>query len=90
LKAKNSKSDEVKKSKTDSKWPFEKSMFQREDDDIDSNYLNTFQENYNDVLNGGNQDKVRSIYRSRYPFDDLNSNDPSFFKSLEGTNFLFS
>ena len=30
LKAKNSKSDEVKKSKTDSKWPFEKSMFKTE------------------------------------------------------------
>lgn len=92
LKTKSPKPNEAKKINTDSKWPFEKSMFQREDldqdDDIDSNYLNTFQENYNDILNGANQDKIRSIYRSIYPSDDLNNkSDPNFFKSLEG---LFS
>lgn len=67
------------------KWPLEKSMFQREDyndDDLDSNYLNNFQEDYNDVLNG-NQAGIHSIYRSNYFVDDTNKSDVDFFKSLE-------
>ena len=66
-------------------------MFQREDDDddeLDSNYLNNFQEDYNDILNGANANGIRTIYRPNYPFSDITSNqtDSDFFKSLEGTN----
>jgi hypothetical protein len=64
-------------------------MFEREDyddDELDSNYLNNFQDDYNDILNGANQYGIRTIYRPNYPFSDLQSSqtDSEFFKSLEG------
>lgn len=71
-----------------SKQPIEKSMFQRIDyneDDLDSNYLNNFQEDYNDIINGANQNGIRSIYRPSYLFEEgVAKSDTDFFKSLEG------
>ncbi len=69
-------------------------MFEREDyddDELDSNYLNNFQDDYNDILNGANQNGIRTIYRPNYPFSDVQSsqNDSQFFKSLEGLCFFY-
>lgn len=66
-------------------------MFQRiDEDDLDSNYLNNFQEDYNDILNGSNQNGIRTIYRPNYFLEEgFTKSDSEFFKSLEGNKLSF-